>query len=44
MAEGKFEGTGLGGLARLNNQTIQVENHWVLVYLGIMHKVQIRRS
>ena len=44
VAEGKVKGIGLSRLAGLSDQAIRVEGHWVLVNLGIMHEVPIRRS
>src|ERR1019366_9459902 len=44
VAKGKVEGIRLRGLAGLSDQAIGVEGHWVLVYLGIMHEVPMRKS
>jgi hypothetical protein len=41
LPEGKVEGI---SLSVFGDQAIWVEGHWVLVYLGIMHEVPIRRS
>ena len=39
VSKGEVERIGLGGLARLVDETVRVEHHGVLVDLRVMHEV-----